>query len=112
MPKQTVIGIKGWRKVYITLRGKSLVEKIDIVTIADDSFKLGLAVMLKSLMMHHKTSEKIVVHVLYKFFSEKNKEKIMQSLNYPNIEINWIDTNKVPQVQRIAKFKRSFLKIN
>ena len=68
-------------------------ESIVILTACDANFKLGLAVLLKSIEKNHKGPERIIVYCIQKGFTKLDKEKIQKPLS--GIEIKWKGKNNV-----------------
>ncbi|MBU0695104.1 MAG: glycosyltransferase family 8 protein [Bacteroidetes bacterium] len=56
----------------------------------DNDYILFYATLLKSIEIHHKTSEKIVSFLIGDNISEENKAKVEQSLTLNKIEIRWM----------------------
>lgn len=56
----------------------------------DNDYILFYAALLKSIEIHHKTSEKIVSFLIGDNISEENKTKVEQSLTLNKIEIRWM----------------------
>ena len=71
------------------------VGKISIVLASDNHYAILIAALIKSIEVNHKTEEPIDFYVLDDNISEKNKEKVQDSIQSEKINIQWVDVRQI-----------------
>lgn len=73
-----------------------LSQSIHISVASNNYYAVLLAALLKSIIVNHKTSEKLVFYVFDDQISSSNKEKVSDIIiNHQNVEINWLKASQI-----------------
>lgn len=67
---------------------------IPIIFGINNSYAMPMAVALKSLIINYKGDKSIIVFILYRDVSNKNRKMITRSFENDKVELNWIPSNK------------------
>lgn len=71
-------------------------QSIHIAVASNNGYAVLLSALFKSIIVNHKTSEKLEFYILNDQISSINKKKINSLIHqHDNVEINWINANEV-----------------
>ena len=71
-------------------------QSINIAVASNNGYAVLLGALFKSIIVNHKTSEKLVFYILNDQISTINKNKINDLIHqHHNVEINWFNANEV-----------------
>jgi|GEM_PF-217169 len=65
-------------------------NEITIFCVCDNNFAMYLAVMLKSMVVNHKSSELLHAYIINEGITDKNVKKVEDSVSSDNIKLEWI----------------------
>lgn len=84
-------------------------EKINVVVVCDDYYSVLLATFLKSIEMNHKTNEIVDVYIVNDSISQRNIQKIIDSLSLDKMTLNWIEMeDAIPKDMNLPSVNNSY----